>query len=367
MRILSYSPSVEVYVAASGNGTVRYYDLSKDVTSCSVSRIQDGVSTCTVSALNENGKYNGVFSPMDRITVFASKRERRLQVFTGYITSVPNMTMYPGNFSISCSCSLYRLQKLYWDPGLFDSRSLMRYGDANGTYEGIVRDILSAVCGMPDNMVLIGEMPSAIEDFARDLYTAQKTDIGNIENMAKQFHDMLASTNLVSSFGASAGPASFSGSDNQEIIWNFCISQGFSKAAAAAVIGNAQAESGCTPDRNQDGGPAKGMFQWEGGRFDDLCAVAAEMNTDWTDIKAQLTHLKNELGWTFDAYTGITGYYGNGEQWGWAQSVSFDEWRTWTDVAKATECFCRVYERPSIPHMDNRIRYAQEAYDRFGR
>ena len=36
-----------------------------------------------------------------------------------------------------------------------------------------------------------------------------------------------------------------------------------------------------------------------------------------------------------------------------------------TDIEKATEIFCRVYERPSIPHLDRRIESAKGYYNLY--
>lgn len=209
MRILSYSPSVEVYVAADRNGSVRYYDLSKDVSSCTVSRSQDGISTFSVKLLNEGGKYDAAFMPMDRVTIFASKRERRLQVFTGYINSVSRFTLYPQDFTMSGSCSLYRLQKLYWDPGLpesvaqFVGNGQSSYEDGFDDYVTVLKKLVVNIGGM--QTISIGSVPQSVEDAARDLYAAQATDLGNLQAMLKQFDQMLSRTNV--SVGGVVAPA----------------------------------------------------------------------------------------------------------------------------------------------------------------
>lgn len=215
MRILSYSPSFEVYVATSGD-SVRYYDLSKDAISCSVSRIQDGASSCSVRLLNENGKYNGKISSMDRITIFASKRERRYQVFTGYITSVPSFTLYPEDYRVSAMCSIYQLQKMYWDPGLLESSKLISQSNPWRSYDANASDVASLlienVAGwQPERIMIQPRIPQSVEDFARDLYAAQKTDLGNLQDMIKQFNSMLNSTNVMT--GAGYATASAGGKD----------------------------------------------------------------------------------------------------------------------------------------------------------
>ncbi|MGN3791867.1 UNVERIFIED_CONTAM: phage tail tip lysozyme, partial [Melissococcus plutonius] len=49
-------------------------------------------------------------------------------------------------------------------------------------------------------------------------------------------------------------------------VWNYLINNGYSKPAAAGILGNIQEETGHTmnPDTDQIGGPAYGLVQWDG-------------------------------------------------------------------------------------------------------
>ena len=169
---------------------------------------------------------------------------------------------------------------------------------------------------------------------------------------------------------SSGGAADFSGNSNAEVVWNFCMSQGFSKQAAAGVIGNMQQESGVDPAACQGGGgPGRGLLQWEAGsgRFSDLCAFASERGTEWTDIQAQLLFFVSEAPAQFDAFTGNGVYtYPNGAQAWIAEKMTFDQFKAITDLPWATEAFERVYTRGSVPMMEKRIAYARSAYDQFG-
>lgn len=157
------------------------------------------------------------------------------------------------------------------------------------------------------------------------------------------------------------------GSDTPEQVWNFFYDHGFSKECCAGILGNAQQESGIDPAC--DGGAAKGIFQFEKstGNAAGLDAFAAERGKDWTDLESQLLYALEALPYDFDTYTGKNPvhYYDNGEWCWWPTAMSFDEYKNVSDVAEATEIFERVHERASIPRMDNRIKYAQEWYDKF--
>ena len=198
MRILSYSPSVSVYAAASGKGgAVTYYDLTRDVERVYVSLKENGVSECTVKVQNKNSKYNNTFLPMDRITVFATKRGHENQIFTGYISSMPRYQMYPASFELKCYCSLYRLQNLWWDKELLASTLALGYGNSRGTWESVLANLLIDVADMPPENILIGSMPDDVISWARELYAAQKVDIDDMASKVDAFYQMLASTNGV--------------------------------------------------------------------------------------------------------------------------------------------------------------------------
>ena len=96
----------------------------------------------------------------------------------------------------------------------------------------------------------------------------------------------------------------FSGSTNEEVCWNYFISQGFSEAATAGILGNMYVESGGTFDpsiHQYGGGPGRGLCQWEesysggSGRYNNLVAFAEGLGKSWDDITAQLQFVCYEL------------------------------------------------------------------------
>lgn len=187
MRILSYSPSIEVYAAVSVEGGVSYYDLSRDVTKATVTRLVDGASKFTVHLDNSRGKYDNLFSPMDRLKVLMSKDGDMIPIITGYINDAPKMALYERSVSISGKCSIYRLQQLYWDPNLRTSRELMGYGESSASWDLVLSRLLGKICGYREGAAIIGSIPSEVEEWARALYNAQLEDIGMARDMADEF------------------------------------------------------------------------------------------------------------------------------------------------------------------------------------
>ena len=126
------------------------------------------------------------------------------------------------------------------------------------------------------------------------------------------------------------------------------------------------------PDALQGGkGPAAGLFQMEkygdyGSRWGSMAKYAESKGKDWTDLQCQLEFLISEMPSQFKTYTGHGVHtYANGTQTWWPEPVTVEEFKALTDIAKATEIFERTYERASIPRMEQRIKYAQEFYNRF--
>src|SRR4051812_16146496 len=125
MRRLVYAPKAYVFVR-SHTQDGRIYNLSPDVVSGEVVRNINDLSTATVVLRNrfrkwlKDGDNNmSILMPMDMITIYLQRiNGKPIQVFTGYLDSVPYYQMYPGNCQITASCTLKRLSYTWFDPGV---------------------------------------------------------------------------------------------------------------------------------------------------------------------------------------------------------------------------------------------------------
>ena len=152
----------------------------------------------------------------------------------------------------------------------------------------------------------------------------------------------------------------------EEQVWNYFRSAGFSEESTAGIMGNFYQESGMNP--TIDGGAAAGicMFEKATGCFSEYQAYANSKGKEWTDLQSQLEYLMTQLPSAFNTYTGNGTYtYNNGTVTWWPEAMTLDEYKTLTDVEKATEIFCRVYERPSVPMMERRKNAAQDYYNLY--
>ncbi len=122
-KTLVYSPDVQILIA---HNNVQY-DVSSDIVAWSVRRVENGVSSAVFRLSNKvhNGdlRYNQRFERMDRVTI-KLKRIGWVQVFSGYLDSVPHVQLYPGTVNFRASCTLKRLLHTWWDPGLPRSQEI---------------------------------------------------------------------------------------------------------------------------------------------------------------------------------------------------------------------------------------------------
>lgn len=125
MKRLVYAPKAFVFIRSSNMGG-RIYDVSEDVVSGSVQRLVNEPSTASLVLRNKHYKYirdkatgKSIFLPMDLVTIWLQRiAGKPIQVFTGYLDSVPYMQLYPGNCEITAKCTLKRLAFSWFDPGL---------------------------------------------------------------------------------------------------------------------------------------------------------------------------------------------------------------------------------------------------------
>lgn len=124
---------------------------------------------------------------------------------------------------------------------------------------------------------------------------------------------------------------------------------GASVYVVAALSGNAWRESHINPTLNQQGGGAFGIFQWDGGRRDNLIQWLAENGFEKTSPEGQMQYLVVEGDWigSFDGISSLTEFLSSSS----------------TNVASLTEAFCTCWERPGVPAMAERIEFANDALE----
>lgn len=150
-------------------------------------------------------------------------------------------------------------------------------------------------------------------------------------------------------------------------LWVYLLSKGYSKAAAAGILGNVQGEvgAGMNPDTAQSGGsgPGYGIVQWDGSSYPLVGAPtwngrqyvqnlmnAAGITEDYKTMKAQA----KLLDWCMY----------NGQWLGAVQPTSVAGFKAMTDPRQAAYVFEKNFERPATDHPE-RQGWAQEWYNKF--
>ena len=175
-----------------------------------------------------------------------------------------------------------------------------------------------------------------------------------------------AASASISSFDSSSSSSTSSNNLNvSESLWNYFTNKGYSKAATAALIGNAEAESGLNPSACEGGEDnGGGLWQWTPMR-DKIKAYAQKKSKQWDSIDTQCKYLEETLpseNWAFK--TKPMAYFGYPYV---APTTTVDKWKKSTNVRNATIQFAAGYERPNVQyaHMDRRISSAQKYYDQY--
>lgn len=210
MPTFVHAPEVRVYIGTDKKsiGTV---DVSNDLVSGTMTRRSDGVSTFDFNITNQRRKYDLVFTPNDRIVVLM-KRINWVHVFSGYLNSVPLVTGWPRDVSLSASCSLKRLQYYYWNPYATDSLDLLQgvvakiqsQTDANiGVSGGLLVAVLSVVAGWPAGSIHLGLIPSNWKKTVAQIAAQVKKWEDTEDNYLQKQFDHLGDTAVVSGSPAS--------------------------------------------------------------------------------------------------------------------------------------------------------------------
>ncbi|HBL2252564.1 TPA: peptidoglycan DD-metalloendopeptidase family protein [Enterococcus faecium] len=144
-------------------------------------------------------------------------------------------------------------------------------------------------------------------------------------------------------------------------IWAMAIGAGFTKQAAAALLGNAQGESDANPTADEgNGAPGFGYGVWQ-----------------WTDStgansgRVYMINLMTKAGIsdnpdTITAQFKLLMWHAPNGQWiaTSAYPYSWTQFMTLTDINTAAQAFVANFERPRDPHPE-RTTWSQEWYDKF--
>ena len=177
-------------------------------------------------------------------------------------------------------------------------------------------------------------------------------------------------------YGLPAYPSSSSWNDkleggtNAEMVYNFFIREGYTREAAAGIVGNLAWE--CGLDENGDllinntesNGEGVGICQWSFGRKTAFLLHAELRGEPFpnTSLGVQLEFLLMEITTNQWIWTSIGAEYGN------QYNITHEEFKNSKDITVTTTAFCAKFERCHKRHSNlaNRIEYAKGILANYG-
>lgn len=160
------------------------------------------------------------------------------------------------------------------------------------------------------------------------------------------------------SAGAGASTTALNGNSNEEKCFNFFTANGYSKVAAAALVGNMMQESGCSPtaDEGHVSGQGQGIVQWSlTDRWTTCCqfsgvkGVPRAGDAGAPSLSQQLAFCLHELSGSYSS----VGQYLRGIT-------------STADLDAATVYVMKNYEGPAEDTGNARYNFAQQAINQYG-
>lgn len=174
----------------------------------------------------------------------------------------------------------------------------------------------------------------------------------------------------VSSIGEFNNSGGFAGDSDQEKIWSFFLGKNFNKKCIAGIMGNIGQETGGSydPKTIQDGGkgPGTGLIQWgnkaDGDRWSLLVNWAKSKNKDEWATETQMEYLWVEMEQQyhinlFRHYLKKYGYSTSGD--------ILTNFSKVDNIEHAMLIFELTIERAGDKHYPRRLKFGQEAYEKF--
>lgn len=183
MATLIYSPGIQVVIDTASNGLI---DVSDDIEKWNLEitgSAAGGVFSCVL--INHRNKYDGVFTPNDRIVV-RLKRIKWLQNMAGYLTGVPFFSVFPRSVNLLAHTSFKRLQYHFFDKGSMAVYQLLNssgHGEESAAQsdaglKGKAISLLTEVADWPSQNIHIGEVPHDWFETVSDLYNKTVERVG---------------------------------------------------------------------------------------------------------------------------------------------------------------------------------------------
>lgn len=148
-------------------------------------------------------------------------------------------------------------------------------------------------------------------------------------------------------------------------LWSYLLANGYSKAAAAGILGNVQGEVGTNmnPDTEQNRGPGYGWVQWDGSAY-PLVGAPTWNGREYVQRLIAAAGIKQDYRTSFAQAQLINWCMFNGQWLGKVNPLTVDEFKVVSSPKTAAYAFELNFERPAAAHPERQT-YAQTWYDKF--
>lgn len=341
MRRIVYSPKAFVYILTDAG----MFNVSDYVVSGSISRKINQVSTAEVTLQNPYRKFtqpgDPTFRPMDRITVFLQRLPGLpCQVFTGYLDETPYYQMYPGTCTLRASCTLKKLNYVWFDPGLpFMNKFMQQYGwifDGSGSIQGTPWDdpntvadqkqsntmsdllfaVLKHIAGIDSGKILIEDLPPELINRIAKIYEVLQSEQQEIDQKFQEWikafigESSLGTGGMSDSTGDNASGIPYAGT-----ITKWARTYNFEPALIAAII---ERESGFDPGatgHDPGGTVGQGLMQLTTQTYKDWWQSYIDAGDDSisANVHAGVRALREKVDAVGgDIWLGVKAYNGSG-------------------------------------------------------
>ncbi|MGL9969360.1 hypothetical protein IGI80_000223 [Enterococcus sp. DIV1420a] len=148
-------------------------------------------------------------------------------------------------------------------------------------------------------------------------------------------------------------------------LWSYLLANGYSKAAAAGILGNVQGEVGSSmnPDTEQIGGPAYGWVQWDGSAY-PLVGTPTWNGREYVQRLIAAAGIKQDYRTSLAQAQLINWCMFNGQWLGQVSPLTVNEYKVVSSPKTAAYAFELNFERPATAHPERQT-YAQTWYEKF--
>jgi len=185
LSTLIYTPAITMVIDTEKHGMI---DVSEDLISGGVSLRENGSHSFNVTVSNAYRKYDGMFTPNDRV-VIQMKRLSWLQVFAGYMNSVPFFSTYPREVSLTGQCGLKILQNWPWDAHTDKANEFLAAATStdrsaqDGGIGAVTVKLLNEVVGWPKSKIHIARVPDQWFAKFEEIYKAVAGEVSTTRSL----------------------------------------------------------------------------------------------------------------------------------------------------------------------------------------